>query len=68
MTRASWRTTVAGARAFGVVSTLAVIALVELLIRIGVINPFIVPLPSQILAAIPRIVVEEHVVSRFWLI
>ena len=67
MTWASWRSTVAGARTFGVVSTLAVIVLVELLIRIGLINPFIVPLPSQILAAIPRIVVEEHVVSRFWL-
>jgi NitT/TauT family transport system permease protein len=67
MTRAAWLRSTAGARTFGVVTTLAAVALVELLIRVGVINPFIVPLPSQILAAIPRIVVEEHVVSRFWL-
>jgi ABC-type nitrate/sulfonate/bicarbonate transport system permease component len=38
----------------------------ELLIRLGVINRFIVPMPSQILAAIPRIVVEENVLHRFW--
>jgi ABC-type nitrate/sulfonate/bicarbonate transport system permease component len=67
MTRAAWLRSTAGARTFGVVTTLAAVALVELLIRVGVINPFIVPLPSQILTEIPRIVVEEHVVSRFWL-
>jgi len=54
------------ARAFGAASVLGVIALVEVLIRAGVINPFIVPLPTQIVAAIPRIVAEEHVVMRFW--
>jgi NitT/TauT family transport system permease protein len=42
------------------------IALIELLIRGGVINPFIVPLPSLILASIPRIIAEEHVLQRFW--
>ena len=51
---------------FGVVTTIAAIAVVELLIRAGVINRFIVPLPSEIVAAIPRIVVEEHVLHRFW--
>lgn len=54
------------ARAFGAASVLAVIAAVEALIRAGAINPFIVPLPSQVIAAIPRIVTEEHVVDRFW--
>jgi ABC-type nitrate/sulfonate/bicarbonate transport system permease component len=49
-----------------VLSTLAVIALVELLIRAGIINRFIVPLPSEIIAALPRIVVEENVLHRFW--
>jgi ABC-type nitrate/sulfonate/bicarbonate transport system permease component len=39
---------------------------VELAIRVGVVNRFIVPLPSEILLAIPRIVVEENVVHRFW--
>ena len=55
-----------GAAGFGLVTTVALVAIVELLIRGGVINRFIVPLPSQILAAIPRIVVEEHVLHRFW--
>jgi NitT/TauT family transport system permease protein len=55
-----------GAAGFGAVSVIAVVAIVELLIRIGVVNRFIVPLPSQILAAIPRIIAEEHVLHRFW--
>jgi NitT/TauT family transport system permease protein len=55
-----------GARVVGVVSTLGVIALVELLLRADVINRYIVPLPSQIIAAIPRIIAEEHVLGRFW--
>ena len=37
-----------------------------MLIRAGAINRFVVPLPSQILAAIPRIIVEEDVLHRFW--
>jgi ABC-type nitrate/sulfonate/bicarbonate transport system permease component len=53
------------AQAFGIVTTIAAIALVELLIRAGVINRFIVPLPTEILAAIPRIVAEENVLHRF---
>ena len=55
-----------GAAAFGLVTVVLVVALVELLIRAGAINRFIVPLPSQILAAIPRIIVEENVLHRFW--
>lgn len=54
------------ARITGITVTVAVVALVELLIRIDVINQFVVPLPSQILGSIPRIVVEEHVLERFW--
>lgn len=53
--------------ALGFGSIVAAVALVELLIRIGVINRFIVPLPSEIIAAFPRVIVEEHVVSRFLL-
>ncbi len=62
-----WAASRAGATAFGVATTIAAIALVEALLRAGVINRYIVPLPSQILAAIPRIVVEENVLQRFWL-
>src|SRR4029077_9241677 len=51
----------------GLVSFVVFIALVELLIRVGVINRFIVPMPSDIIAAFPRIIVEEHVLERFLL-
>jgi len=54
------------ARWFGIVTVLAAVGLVELLIRAGVINRFIVPLPSQIAAALPRIIAEENVLHRFW--
>jgi len=66
MTFKAFATSRAGARIVGAGTTVAVIVVVELLIRIGVINPFIVPLPSSILASIPRIVAEEHVLHRFW--
>ena len=55
-----------GAPALGVVTLVAIGALVELLLRAGAINRFVVPLPSQVLAAIPRIVAEEGVPHRFW--
>ena len=54
------------ARIVGVGSVAALIVLIEVLIRIGIVNVFVVPLPSQILASIPRIVAEEHVAERFW--
>src|ERR1700745_186062 len=53
--------------AVGIGSFVAFIVFVELLIRVGVINRFIVPMPSDIIAAFPRVVVEEHVLSRFLL-
>lgn len=37
----------------------------EVLIRIGVINRFIVPLPSQIAVSFERVIVEEHLLDRF---
>jgi NitT/TauT family transport system permease protein len=55
-----------GARLVGVTSTIAVIAVVEFLIRSGLSNQFVVPLPSQIIASIPRIIAEENVLKRFW--
>ena len=47
------------APALGFATLVGVFALVEVLIRAGVINRFVVPLPSQVLAAIPRIIAEE---------
>jgi NitT/TauT family transport system permease protein len=66
MTFRSRRRSRAAAHAVGIVATVAVVGIVEILIRAGVINPFIVPLPSLILAYLPRIVTEEHVLQRFW--
>ena len=43
------------------------VAAVELLIRVNVINRFIVPMPSDVIAAFPRMIVEEDVLSRFLL-
>jgi NitT/TauT family transport system permease protein len=51
----------------GVVALIAAIALIELLIRVGVINRFIVPLPSQIAMSFERVIVEEGIPERFWL-
>src|ERR1700704_2421550 len=53
--------------ALGVLSFVVFIALVEILIRIGVINRFIVPMPSDIIAAFPRVIAEEEVLHRFLL-
>ena len=54
------------ARIVGAASTIAVVVVVELSIRVGLINAFVVPLPTQILASIPRIIAEENVAERFW--
>jgi NitT/TauT family transport system permease protein len=51
--------------ALGLGSLVATIAAVEALIRIGVINRFIVPLPSQIGPAFWRVIAEEDIVDRF---
>src|SRR5258708_28511160 len=53
--------------ALGIGSLLVFVALLELLIRVAIINRFIVPMPSDIIAAFPRVVVEELVLQRFLL-
>jgi NitT/TauT family transport system permease protein len=53
--------------AIGLATLVAAIGVVELLIRAGLINRFIVPMPSEIIAAFPRVVIEENVLSRFLL-
>jgi NitT/TauT family transport system permease protein len=52
-------------RIVGIGSVLAFFVLMELSIRLGLLNRFIVPPPTEILASFKRVVVEEHVVSRF---
>jgi NitT/TauT family transport system permease protein len=53
--------------ALGAISILVAIGLIETLIRTGRINRFIVPMPSDIIAAFPRVILEEHVLQRFLL-
>src|SRR5262249_26929178 len=53
--------------ALGIGSLFVFVALLELLIRGGIINRFIVPMPSDIIAAFPLVVIKEHVLQRFLL-
>jgi NitT/TauT family transport system permease protein len=62
ITKTSWFPAVLS---FG--SVFAVVLLIEILIRVGLINRFIVPLPTDIMAALPRVIIEEEVFSRFLL-
>jgi ABC-type nitrate/sulfonate/bicarbonate transport system permease component len=51
--------------ALGIATIVVVAAIVEALLRADLINRFIVPLPSEIVLALGRIVVEENVLARF---
>ena len=51
----------------GVAALLAVLLSMELLIQLNFISRFIVPPPSEIGASFGRVIVEEHVLSRFLL-
>ena len=44
-----------------------VLIAVEILIRVGLINRFIVPLPSEVAASFGRVIVEEDILHRFLL-
>jgi len=48
-------------------SFVAFVIALELILRVGLLNPFVVPLPTDIIAALPRLIVEENVPSRFLL-
>lgn len=49
----------------GIATFVVALAVVEALTRVGAVNRFIVPMPSQIAMSFERIVVEEDVVGRF---
>jgi NitT/TauT family transport system permease protein len=51
----------------GISSLVVVLAAVEALIRLGAINRFIVPLPSDVAASFGRVIVEEDILHRFLL-
>ena len=52
---------------FGIVCLFVVVALIEILIRAGLINRFIMPTPLDIAGSFGRIIAEEQVGSRFLL-
>ena len=56
-----------GPRLVGVASLLVAILAFEILIRAGLINRYVVPLPSAIALSFERVIVEEHVATRFLL-
>ena len=56
-----------GPGALGMGSLLAVGGLLEALLRLGILNPFIIPPPSQVIASLWRVIVEESIPSRFLL-
>lgn len=49
----------------GIVTFVAFLVLIEILVRVGVINQFAVAPPSDIIEAFPRLFTEENVVARF---
>jgi NitT/TauT family transport system permease protein len=55
------------AYALGAGSLIGFFVIVEALIQRGCINRFIVPFPSDVIAAFPRVIIEEGVLSRFLL-
>ena len=62
----------AGARRFlpsvvGLSSIVLIFVVVEILIRVGLINRFIVPLPSDVAKSFGRVIVEEDIFHRFLL-
>ncbi|HZT27648.1 MAG TPA: ABC transporter permease subunit [Pseudolabrys sp.] len=52
-------------RLFGLVTICAALLVAEFVIRGGLINRFIVPPPSEVIQALYRVVVQEHVFRRF---
>lgn len=49
----------------GLATVAAATVALEVLIRAGAVNHFIVPLPSEVLAALRRVIAEEDIVERF---
>lgn len=48
----------------GVATIIGVFVLLEVLLRVGIVNKYIVPLPSQVLFSLERIIIEEKILGR----
>lgn len=51
----------------GLGTFIVILAAVEILIRLGAINRFIVPLPSEVAESLGRVIVDEDILHRFLL-
>ncbi len=51
----------------GVATLAAIFAAVEVLLRLGYLNRYIIPLPSEVLASFGRVITEENIPQRFLL-
>jgi ABC-type nitrate/sulfonate/bicarbonate transport system permease component len=56
-----------GAVGLGILTLLGLIAAVEVLVRLAILDPYIVPRPSDVFGAVWRVVTEEDLPSRFLL-
>ncbi|MCQ8783061.1 ABC transporter permease [Mangrovibrevibacter kandeliae] len=56
-----------GPAALGFGGFVLFLVVVEILIRLGLINGYIVPLPSQVIVALERVIAEEGILPRFLL-
>ena len=54
-----------GPELFGALSLLAAVLVFEALVRIGIVNRFVIPPPSDIVLAFERVIVEENILGRF---
>jgi NitT/TauT family transport system permease protein len=67
----NWPTALSRSRYFpavlGLGSFIGFVVFVELLIQFDILNRFIVPPPSEVIGALPRVITQEDVLSRFLL-
>jgi NitT/TauT family transport system permease protein len=50
----------------GALTVVAFLAVLEAVIRLGWLNRYIVPPPSEVMSSFYRVITEEHVVTRFF--
>jgi NitT/TauT family transport system permease protein len=50
----------------GVLTIIGFLAVLEVVIRVGWLNRYIVPPPSEVISSFYRVITEEHVVTRFF--
>jgi NitT/TauT family transport system permease protein len=49
----------------GITTMIGIFAVLEALLRAGLVNRYIIPLPSEVLLSFGRVIAEEHIADRF---